>query len=151
MDTKYVLEVYFLIAAANKDAANDKFEMHGYGPDNFSQGLSTTGNPPAAVYHAHILMRYADLHGIEWIANNAPRSWIWIRVRKEKLTKGQIHFLKKVREALGDVGYQDLNWQTRSKACVRIDEGDEPIDYQRALEFIKNNAVPSVDLQLISE
>ena len=45
--TKWTIEAYFIVPAAYQSAVNAKFEGYGLGPDNFSVGLSTSGDPPA--------------------------------------------------------------------------------------------------------
>jgi len=146
--TRYAIEAYFLLPASYAAAANAKFEAAGFGPDTFTVGLSTTGSGEPAAYHARVALRLSDLPRVLWLANNAPKAWVWLRVRTERLRSGQARALARLREWFDLAPYQDPAWQTRDKAFVKI--GTQPIRPDAALAWIAANADPAVTLQVIS-
>jgi len=148
--TKYVFEVYFIVPAAYQNAVNAKFESYGLGPDNFTAGLSGSGNEPAQAYHATIMFKRKELKRIIWFCDNAPKAWVWVRVRTEYLHHGQAKELKRLRDNFDLEAYQDVNWQTREKAYLHIDTGGTAIQPSVALQWLSNNAVPAVNLQPIT-
>ena len=147
--TKYAIRAYFIVPAAYQNATNTKFENYGLGPDTFSVGLSGSGNPPAQAYHASVCLRLKDLPKIVWFANNAPKAWVWVWVRTEYLRTGEARTLRRLADNFDLEAYQDLNWQTRSKAYIKI--GAQPINVEAAFRFLANNANPSVTLQVIDQ
>ena len=149
MQTKYVIEAYFIVPTAYRNAVNAKFQAYGLGPDNFSAGLSTSGDPPAQAYHAKLPLWLKDLPKIVWFANNAPRAWVWVRVRTEYLQHGRARMLQRLVDNFNLEAYQDLSWQTRDKAYIKI--GTQPIVPETALTWLANNAEPAVSLQRIME
>lgn len=146
--TNRVIEAYFLLPVAYQDAANAKFEHYGLGPDNFSVGLSASGSPPAQACHARIKIRVNELAKVKWVADNAPKAWLWLRVLTEYLSPGDVRVLTKIRDTFDLAPYQDVAWQTRSKAYVKI--GTAEIRPEAAFAWLAAHADPSFSLQVIS-
>jgi len=147
-NTRHVIEAYFLVPSAYQAALNAKFENYGLGPDNFSVGLSASGSAPAQAYHAHVALRLKDLAKIKYVADHAPKAWIWVRVLTKYLPAGGARELAALVEAFDLEPYQDLAWQSRDKAYIKISTA--AIRPAAALAFLANQADPSVTLQVIS-
>jgi hypothetical protein len=146
--TNYIFDVWFLLPAAYQNAVNAKFLAYGLGANNFTAGLSASGSPPAQAYHAKILLRRRDLKRIVWFADNAPKAWIWIHVRRQYMQTGEAAALQRLVNSFDLAAYQDTAWQTRDKAYIKIGTG--PINVSAALEWLSNNAQPSFSLQPIT-
>lgn len=147
--TKWAIQVWILAPAAYQSALNTRWENHGYGPDNFSVGLSANGYPPAVAYHCMSVLKLSDFPELIWLAANAPKCWIWIRARDDVL-KRLIQWHKDRIDAEFDKGqYRDVKWQTRSHAYIH--HSTSRINVPAALQWLRDNADPLITLQPIDE
>ncbi len=144
--TQWTVEAIILIDDADQATFNTKLANRNYGPNNFTQGVSVSGNEPAQGYIAHMYIKKDDLADLLWAVNAKPRTWMQVRVREEHLKYAKAVYRNEAKKKYDLAKYKDGAWQTRSDGYCWVTVGETPLNSDTFLDMVYDTSNPQVRL-----